>query len=234
MKAEHRRELNTNALADRMGRLVQGMKETPQGGSAVIWIVGIVAVVTLVTWFFASGATSWSQYWIQLDTAKEPADFAKIAEASQGTMPARAARFQVARLQLRDGLRNMYAPERRTLAIQSIEEARRAFTELAAECKGDPLLVQEALLGAAQAEEALIGVPLKDDPAKSSGNLDRVLELYHEIADGYPASYFAQVADKRLHELENDKAAVESFYNNLSKVAEAKKERNPALAPPAD
>ena len=30
MKAEHRKELQTNILADRMGRLVQRMKERPK------------------------------------------------------------------------------------------------------------------------------------------------------------------------------------------------------------
>ena len=60
MKAEHRRELNTNALADRMGRLVQGMKQPSQGGSVVLWVIGAVAIFCLGGWYVFSGATGWS------------------------------------------------------------------------------------------------------------------------------------------------------------------------------
>ncbi len=101
-------------------------------------------------------------------------------------MPARAARFQKARVELREGLRSICSADQRPKAIEDVEQARQGFVELAAECKDSPLLQQEALLGAAQAEESLIGVPTKDDPAKSRGSLERAVDLYRQIVKAYP------------------------------------------------
>ncbi len=51
MKAEHRKELQTNYLADRMGRLMQGMKAGPQNtGSMVIWGEAATPVSTTAGW----------------------------------------------------------------------------------------------------------------------------------------------------------------------------------------
>src|SRR5207248_8485586 len=83
------------------------------------------------------------------------AELADIANQSPGSLPGRTARFQRARLLLPEGLTNL-ATERRKNAVEKIVEARSLFEKLAAECD-DPLLRQEALTGAAKAEEALIG-----------------------------------------------------------------------------
>ena len=45
MKAEHRKELQTNALADRMGRFFQRMKARPRKKSVFLWFVVILVVV---------------------------------------------------------------------------------------------------------------------------------------------------------------------------------------------
>jgi len=186
--------------------------------------VGIVAVVTFVVWTYLSGATSWAQYWIRLDGERNPTSLADIATQSRGTMPARAARFQEARVRLQHGLRGIYSTDQRTDAIQNLAQARQTFVELAAECTDSPLSVQEALLGAAQAEEALIGVHNKsDDQTQSRGSLDRVLEFYKKILAVKSEGYFADIAAKRTRELEENRHNVESFYEELNKRVEAKK-----------
>jgi len=48
MKAEHRKELETNALAERMGRVVQGMKQAPQKRTMLWMVLVAVAVVVVV------------------------------------------------------------------------------------------------------------------------------------------------------------------------------------------
>jgi hypothetical protein len=223
MKAEHRRELNTNALADHMGRLVQGMKQPTEAGSLVLWVIGAVALLSIGGWYVFSGPASWAGYWMQFDDAPNAERLSEVASASQGTMPARAARFQKARVELREGLRSICSAEQRPKAIDELEDARQGFVELAAECKDSPLLQQEALLGAAQAEESLIGVPTKDDPAKSRGSLPRAVDLYRQIVKAYPEGYFVDVANQRIGELESNPSAVESFYAELNKLAAAKK-----------
>ena len=47
MKAEHRKELETNVLANRMGRLLETAKQKPQRGT-VMWILFGVAVLVVV------------------------------------------------------------------------------------------------------------------------------------------------------------------------------------------
>ena len=150
MKAEHRRELNTNALADRMGRLVQGMKQPTEAGSLVLWVIGVVALLSIGGWYVFSGPASWSGYWIRFEEAPNSQQLSEIASESQGTMPARAARFQKARVELREGLRSICSADQRPKAIEDVEQARQGFVELAAECKDSPLLQQEALFGAAR------------------------------------------------------------------------------------
>jgi hypothetical protein len=225
MKAEHRRELNTNALADRMGRLVQGMKEPTQGRSAVLWVIGAVALLTLGGWYLFSGAAGWSGYWLRFDGETNVEKLQTLVSESQGTMPARAARFQKARIELRNGLRNISSAEHRSEAIRLVEEARRGFEELAAECKGNsPLLEQEALWGAAQAEESLVGIPTTEDPTKSRGSLKKAIELYQRMASPpHDEGYFADVAKRRIAELEANPSGIESFYSELNKLATAKK-----------
>jgi hypothetical protein len=225
MKAEHRRELNTNALADRMGRLVQGMKEPTQGGSVVLWVIGAVALLSFGGWYLFSGATGWSGYWLRFDGETNVEKLQELASDSHGTMPARAARFQKAREELRTGLRNITSTEHRSDAIRLVEGARREFEDLAAECKGNsPLLEQEALWRAAQAEESLVGVPTEEDAAKSRGSLKRAIELYQRMASApHDEGYFADIAKRRIAELEANPSAIESFYSELNKLATAKK-----------
>jgi len=50
MKAEHRKELETNLLADRMGKLVQRMKTRPQRRSLLIVVLVLVAGGAYITW----------------------------------------------------------------------------------------------------------------------------------------------------------------------------------------
>ena len=44
MKAEHRKELETNVLADRMGRVVQKIRTRPQRRVVLYVVGGVVAV----------------------------------------------------------------------------------------------------------------------------------------------------------------------------------------------
>jgi hypothetical protein len=229
MKAEQRHQLHTNALADRMGRLVQGMKKSPRSNAAVIWVIGAIAVVTLAGWYVARGTGGWSAEWVKLDGDNDLTSLEAIAQESKGSIPARTARFQKARLLLAAGTRHLYGTNR-TEAVQSIDEARNLYVDLAAECLDEPLLHQRALMGAAQAEESLVGVPREDNPKENRGSLDRAIGLYEQLANRYPDSYLGKVARQRAGELKAQEAEVGRFYAELTKQAEARKSKP---APPA-
>src|SRR5438270_731981 len=54
MKAAHRKVLETNALADRMGRLLDNVKSGPKSASVVAWIFVILALVLFAAWQYYS------------------------------------------------------------------------------------------------------------------------------------------------------------------------------------
>jgi hypothetical protein len=216
MKAEHRHQLQTNALADRMGRLVQGMKTGPKGNAAVVWVLAILAIGTFGLWYWASGsAAGGSPVWVRLDGAHDAESLESIARNNPGTIAGRTAQFQQARLLLQRGLRGITSADR-SRAAGYLADARSLFRELASACRDEPVLLQEALLATAQAEEALVGVLKTDDDDQNRGDLKKALELYRQLAENYPDSYFGKQAARRVEEL-SDPEKVEKFYADLNK-----------------
>lgn len=221
MKAQQRHQLQTNALADRMGRLVEGLRQGPDSRSTIGWVIGGLAIAVFLAWWLVRGFGGWSAEWVSLDNLGSPSELQRIADDNPGTLPARAARFQEARIRLRNGLHGLYSVDR-AQAVQNVSRARELYRQLAPECKKDAILRQEALMGSAQAEEALIGVP-KADSTESRGSLDTALALYKELADSYPDSFLGKQAAAHLRDLDANDSKVAEFYTKLNELAGGKK-----------
>jgi hypothetical protein len=223
MKAQHRHELQTNALADRMGKLIQGVTKGPPSNRTIGTGIVILAVVVAGLWYFSSGSTGWAVYWRELDGQTDPEMLKGIADKAAGTMPGRTARFQRARVLLQQGLHGMYAADR-SQAVRDLEDARRIYLELEPECQAhEAILKQEALMGAAKAEETLVGVPKEGSPGETLGSLDRARELYRKLAETYPQTFLGEQAASHLKQLDEKGADVTRFYSEWSKVTEGKK-----------
>jgi hypothetical protein len=232
MKAEHRKELQTNVLADRMGRLVQGMRSGGQSTSAVAWFLIVLAVGVFLAWYFASGPSAQSAAWVKLYEDTNPEDLENAAKSEPGTLPWRTAQFQQARIALQEGLENIYS-ERRSTAIKDLVNARRLYEELRPQCVDAPLLVQETLLGEAKAEEGLVGVPKDDNSREGLGDLNRALGLYQQYLQALektdPDSPLYQSVRQHVEELQKDPKKVEEFYANMNRIAAEKgKKKNRA------
>lgn len=236
MKAEHRKELETNLLADRMGRIVQSVRTGERSRSAVAWVIAGIAVVVLVIWFFARGSGgSHADAWVQLDENTNPDALQKIAADHPGTVVARVARFQRARLLLQSGLGalcpNNQAPanlqtEERNKAIADVETARGLYEGLATEVKDDPVLSLEANLGAGKAEEALVSIPKADDPMQHRGDISRAVSFYRKALERLePDSALAKAMTQHVDVLEKDGKAVQDFYAQLNRIAETETKR---------
>ena len=224
MKAEHRKELHTNLLADRLGKMVQTVKSGPSTSSLVIWIGLGLIVVTFIVWrVYSSKATEErSGLWVRMDDALREEAGAQgklrdLATNHRRTLPGRIARFQIARRDLQDGVRNLPSEMLREDAVKRLESARTEFAELAGETGDDPLLGAEALMSRARAEEALAGVPKADDPTQGRGDLQAALEAYRAVEKKFPTSAEAQVAKERIKIYEDEKkyAAMKLFYERL-------------------
>jgi hypothetical protein len=222
MKAEHRKELHTNLLADRLGKLLQSFREGTWKvhPSTKAWIItaAIVAVAALlIGWRFYSNSVtkSTSAEWVQIDDAATLSDLEKIVEQDPIAKPTRAARFQIARIYLRRGMEHYVstAPNARIDALSDLDKAAQTYEKLAGEVKDTPLLEQEALMGVAKAREAL-------------DLLEAARDAYQKLVDKYPKSVNGKEAAKRLEKLEKDKDQVSAFYKKLDELAK------PSAPPP--
>jgi hypothetical protein len=245
MKAEHRHHLHTNVLADRMGRLLHGMKSAPKSTSTLVWVFIVVILGTFLVWQYAASATrDRSALWTNLDeathdTGNGPGRLQTLERVNPGTIAARTAGFELARWKLQQGL-GFIATDDRARAVPALEEARTLYGKLVAQCTTDPLLAQEAMMGRATAEESLAIQPAATgvtpegsaEEAKGEehgGSLEKAREYYRELAKKYPESILGKKAAERANELEQptSRSKFEQFY-----AASSKKDA-PKANPPA-
>ncbi len=209
MKAEHRKELQTNVLADRLGKAFHGMKEGPSRGTVLtVGAVALAALLIFLWWYFwTTSRDAASARWVQWDGLTSPAaleSFAQIKDSDARPMT-QLARFQLARLSLLEGLRELGTPRRKE-AQESIRKAAKLYEELATESADSPLLAQEALLGAGKANESL-------------GEIDRAKDYYRQLVDKHPNTAFGKDAKSQLDRLTGDGKEVQELANELKAPA---------------
>jgi hypothetical protein len=249
MKAEHRHQLQTNALADRMGRLFQGMKSAPKSTSTLVWVFLFLVLATFAVWQYTASATmkDRSELWTRVDDATHSptagaGELQRIADNNPGTIPGRAAQFQLARSSLQQGLQAVTADDRNR-AVPLLKKARDLYNAAAPSCVDVPVLAQEAMMGRATAEESLAGLLDTSDAGetagadkseqtkveKHAGNLDQALVYYRELASKYPDSIFGREAAERVRKLDSARSEIDQFYAEVSARAAPPKA---AIPPP--
>jgi hypothetical protein len=191
MKAEHRKELETNTLAQGASSLVDRIKTGRVGN---YWIIAIVAAVVIVggVWWYAAregrkaDAATWAAYVgvMRGPTNSEIDDFVKNNDK---TTAAQLARLEQARMRLGlEGITLMRSDEsaQRAKGVENVEKAREDLLKLAEEFKKDPSLRSAILLDAAEAELALAGVPKAKDASGTErrGSVQAAAQLYRDAA----------------------------------------------------
>lgn len=220
MKAEQRKEIETNSLV----LAVQRWRKHASGRT-LYYLIGTVALViaVILVWNYFSGESKRARdaILLQLANADTPEKLREGMEAHRGTIYGSLFKLQLARhLLLNEGLPRLGTDSTttRNQAASAVEEARKYFLELTAELKekDEPALVQEAWLGAAQAEEALVGLPAADAKSDSRGNVDRVIEYYEKAAAIFPETEFSKRYKARAGKLKATKdqfvADQKAFY----------------------
>jgi hypothetical protein len=193
MKAEHRKELHTNALAHRVGRALEGIKAGPSRNTLLLSGLALLVMVLVATWYFlhlssqATNSALWME-WSNIDSADQLQEFARKPDV-QGTNQGRLARFKLARLHLPRGLRNLGSL--RGPALEDIKVGAQTYEQLVGETRDLPILQQEALLGAAKGYEAL-------------GDLAKARDFYKQLAGGHPDSDLGKDAARQLERLHAD------------------------------
>jgi tetratricopeptide (TPR) repeat protein len=205
MKADHRKELHTNALADHLGKFVTKAKS----GSGMIW-GGLLLIIALgVAWWWWTGSSAnratdaWTTWWYNRDTAAD-LENPSVANRLKGTSADKAAKLALADHHYEDGYNDLFRKDPKR-AQKKFEDAFKVYEELS-KASADPELGVRALLGAAKCQESL-------------GEVDRAVYYYDETvakfdktlrtASGQQHPLVAE-AEKRAAEL-RDGAAI-AFY----------------------
>ena len=218
MKAEERKRLETNALAARLTRFWEGLKG--RSGYLIVGTVVLIAAI-LFGYYYISGMYHAANVvrWSNLQTADTKPQLEDLARENRGKLVGQVATIDLARLGLGPEGEDQAAtldPDQRKSALASIEAARQNYLSAAAELKDQPALQQEAYVGAAKAEETLIGVPKADNPSEMRGNIDKAIEYYAKAASIWPDSEPSKVPAARAEYLRNNRDAVVKFYTDLN------------------
>jgi hypothetical protein len=231
MKAEQRKQLETNVLADRMGRFMKGLKKGPSRRGMWIWIAVIAVVVIGVVFYFYRNTQSriTSDTWLKVldNDMLRPTAGGKGAAPQEGfeisTPQGKVLAFDYAYIQLWElGIQPLLGSERDFLGrmpnmppmvnpgrLEAVNAALKTYQDLYDKTKDDPLWGPEALYNIAVAQETMsIAEPKFMDEAKRT---------YKQVKDDYPKSAYAQKAENRLKVFSNTRefADVQAFYGRL-------------------
>jgi hypothetical protein len=221
MKAEQRKEIESNSLILNVQRLRQKMS-----GRGLYYLIGAIVLVSagvLFYRYFSRQSDRARDAMIKdLDSADTPEKLKAGMESHRGSDIGNMFKLHLARhLLLNEGLPKLGTNlgTARTQAAAAIVQARDYFLELTKDLKEkeEPALVQESWHSAAQAEEALIGLPATEGGSDYRGNIDKAIEYYEKAAaifsDSEPSKRYKAWAEK----LTANKAKVVEDYKALYK-----------------
>jgi len=215
MKAEHRKELETNVLADRMGRMLENFKQKPERGT-MFWIIGgigAVVIAFLAFRYYETGKNENSDAWL----AYYVGDVKAIVDNYREKMPGRALAFDEAWYKTWVGIKKFGIDPNG--AEKYLESTFGLYQSLREECEGDPLLVPEAIYAQAVIKETLA--------IRDRKNLDDAIDYYKEVSDKFPKSAYGKLAKDRLEILEDRdrRAEVSEVYQDLERLIRPDRKR---------
>jgi predicted negative regulator of RcsB-dependent stress response len=227
-------EAGPNAVSERFGELMAGLKKVFTRNVLIACGVIVLAVGLFFIWrYFANvHADQNAELWFRwerlsdlssallLDFARNDqgeeidsraravlAQLDKFAKDNPGTMPARLARFESARILLVQGVRDLGAwtssPTAVVLPADRVERARKlhddALAKLREAAKRYKELADDSGDVAVQAQEALFN---GGKALESLAEFDRARASYQQLVQNHPKSRLADLAKQRLARLE--------------------------------
>jgi hypothetical protein len=204
MKAEHRKELETNILADRMGTLIKKVKEGPKRRSIVyLFLILLAFLVLFIGYRYWKGdPTAVMSRWIEIDTG----DLAKVIQDNDNNNTRKVSRLQFAYQLYINGVRDLAA--RPLIGLNLLDNADNIYRQLEEDdCKDDKEWKAEALYGRAIIEEARAAVDAK--------KLGSAKKKFEELAKDYEDTFHGALAKDRLKKLTENYKKTEEFYKEL-------------------
>jgi hypothetical protein len=226
MKAEERKELETNVLADRVGKMVQKMKSGPSRRT-VTWIVVILIAAAAVFLYFRNrslreGERQKGWQYLAMTRVVDPREQGELMglvlkshgkEKSGLVAKVNLYYVNLARVQ-------QSFPSDPFRALLTLAEFSQLYEELKKECKDDPLLLPEVTyhqgviyeyrsildsgVGGLGGGFAKAWAHLDPDGVRGSATfLGRAKEIYEGLAASHPDSAYGKKASKKLEELDD-------------------------------
>ncbi len=220
MKAEHRKALEKNELADKLNKALSNISATSPNSNRV-WVIALCIFVAGIAWYlYSSYSTNRdAANWSNLEFAGDVKSLQKIVEDAPGTIQAQIARFHIARINVQEATGQLAAQtgDERGTAADKLETVRKTYGELAQASGLPSSLVQEAMLERAKTEEILASVPKADNATIMRGSLDQASKYYAEVATRFSRTFIGEQAAKRVERLKTKKDEIDKLYSELAK-----------------
>lgn len=187
MKKQRRHELQTNVLADYLGKHLQQIKPyyTHITFGVVLVAVLCVGAIYYMNKQWSRSGVSWGDYFDAFG-ARDARALEEVGKIHGGTTAALWAQQAAGDIKLATGAGLLYSD--REEAEDSLKDAEDLFLAVEAGAAGDPMLVQRARMGLAQVYESLFKV-------------ERAQEYYEKVAESAPDSAFGKMAQRRIAQL---------------------------------
>lgn len=219
MKTERRHELQTNELADWLGRTIELIEANYRAVLGVL--VAVVVVVGAALYLRSESTSRRSEGWDRFFQAQASQDFVgdmlSVSENYDGTSAGAWAKLIVADSQLIQATDQLF--QNRADANDKLRRALTGYQEVADSsiAERDPLLQQRAILGMARSYESL-------------NQLDKARDEYKKLTDTgrWANPIFTEQAERRLKAL--DQPSTKQFYDWFAKHEPLP----PSSAPTAD
>ena len=234
MKAEHRKELETNALADYLGNALQKAKEGPSqqvllyGGLTLL----VVVLVGVFIWFFTSSKDKDAERWVQWNAATltttpvnvDQEEMKKLKAAYPGKLEPWIDRlYELNKFEAA----NPGSPQARLARFQkarlllddtqAIGSGLNFQRDTTLKCIAEARDIYEKLIDEASdepflAQEAIMNAAKANEDL---GDFDKAKALYGRLKKDHPKSMYVPAAEKALARLDSSKD-----LNDLKKLAE--------------
>jgi hypothetical protein len=196
MKTDRRHELQTNVLADWIGKHI---KQSQGYAKTVLAVVLLVAAVAIGGMYLAKNQAARSQLgWNQFFEAfgsRDPEALEVVAATNQGTAASVWAHLAEADLRLAEGIGDLYT--NRDNAKKNLAEAERNYLAVDAAAK-EKILRERAWFGLGQTYESL-------------AELDKAKTFYEKLVSSAPTSALGKEAKRRSDTLGDEATA--KWYN---------------------
>ncbi|MFV1965207.1 MAG: hypothetical protein ACC628_07260, partial [Pirellulaceae bacterium] len=211
MKSKKRHELQTNILADWLGRHIEQLRPYANAIFAVVVVTTVVGIA--VSYFIsrqsAKTAVGWEEYFAALNE-RDSERLSAVAADHQATVVALWAKQSEGDLELARGNDAVYID--RDAAREALGRARECFEAVADGAEAFPRLQQRAQFSLAQAHESLGAL----NAFRSDKNdLQTAADLYAVVAQVSPGSALGSLAKDRTELL--SQSSVENWYHWFSR-----------------